>query len=216
MSRATTEQGEGRDEVRAARVLVVASERAQRVAILKQLPRVGAGPYWVAEDRPSAVEAARLHQPEVAIIELGLRDCEGPAAALQMRMLVRHVEVVFFSAPDQAGEIAAARDLGLDRVLPFDELFEKLEQVLLPLAECARLRRRLDEVEERTRQFNQEAREALDAGRMALPEAERRYRETYIRSLLAETGNRREAARLAGVPYTTLCEIIRKLGIPGG
>ena len=49
--------------------------------------------------------------------------------------------------------------------------------------------------------------------RMPLPTAEMQFRESYIRFLLTESGSRQEAARRAGVPYRTMCEMIRKLGI---
>jgi hypothetical protein len=46
-----------------------------------------------------------------------------------------------------------------------------------------------------------------------LPRAERDFRVSYLRALLAEAPNRREAARRAGVPYRTLCDMVRKLRI---
>jgi molybdenum-dependent DNA-binding transcriptional regulator ModE len=48
---------------------------------------------------------------------------------------------------------------------------------------------------------------------MPLPRAEREFRVAYLRTLLAEVPNRREAARRAGVPYRTLCDMVRKLRI---
>jgi len=48
---------------------------------------------------------------------------------------------------------------------------------------------------------------------MPLPTAEMQFRESYIRYLLTESGSRQEAARRAGVPYRTMCEMIRKLDI---
>jgi molybdenum-dependent DNA-binding transcriptional regulator ModE len=48
---------------------------------------------------------------------------------------------------------------------------------------------------------------------MPLPTAEMQFRESYIRCLLTQSGSRQEAARRAGVPYRTMCEMIRKLGI---
>ncbi len=51
------------------------------------------------------------------------------------------------------------------------------------------------------------------AARLPLPTAEMRFRESYIRCLLTQSGSRQEAARRAGVPYRTMCEMIRKLGI---
>jgi hypothetical protein len=49
--------------------------------------------------------------------------------------------------------------------------------------------------------------------RLPLPTAEMQFRESYIRFLLGESGSRQEAAKRAGVPYRTMCEMIRKLGI---
>jgi citrate lyase beta subunit len=46
-----------------------------------------------------------------------------------------------------------------------------------------------------------------------LPRAERDFRVSYLRALLADAPNRREAARRAGVPYRTLCDMVRKLRI---
>ena len=213
MTFAPRESAETSEARQPARVLLVASDPDPSFG--EQLTLAGAGAFWVASDRLAAVETARLHQPEVAVVELAFRDCEGPAVALQLRLAARHLETVFFARPSEQAEVAAARDLGLARVVLLDDLLAGLERILLPLAECVWLRRRLEEAERRVRQLTLEQDSRFPRGRPSLPEAERRYRETYIRSLLAETGNRREAARRAGVPYTTLCEIIRKLGIPG-
>ena len=46
-----------------------------------------------------------------------------------------------------------------------------------------------------------------------LPRAERDFRVSYLRALLAQAPNRREAAKRAGVPYRTLCDMVRKLRI---
>jgi hypothetical protein len=169
---------------------------------------------WVVEDRSTAVLAARMHQPEVAIVELGFQECSGPAVAMQVTAAARHLATIFLAGPRDEGEVAAARTLGLGRVISGAELLASLDRILFPLAECVRLRRRMEEAEHRLQQVTLDDQSHCDRRRVTLPEAERRYRETYVRSLLAETGNRREAARRAGVPYTTLCEIIRKLGIP--
>ena len=197
-----------------AKVLVVDSDPGKRFAGLERMQTAGRIELWTARDRAGAVETARVQQPEVAIVELAFRDCDGPAVALQIVAAARYVETVFFAGPQDEGEIAAARDLGLGRVIQFSEVSSQLERVLGPLAECARLRRLLAAAEKRLQKASLDERLGPGPHRVALPEAERRYRELYVRSLLAETGNRREAARRAGVPYTTFCEIIRKLGIP--
>jgi transcriptional regulator of aromatic amino acid metabolism len=46
-----------------------------------------------------------------------------------------------------------------------------------------------------------------------LPEAERQFRETYLRRLLSESPSAKKAAERAGVPYTTLCSMMKKLGL---
>lgn len=48
---------------------------------------------------------------------------------------------------------------------------------------------------------------------MTLHAAESRFREIYMRSLLAEYGSRRAAAAAAGVPYRSFCEMLRKVGL---
>ena len=48
---------------------------------------------------------------------------------------------------------------------------------------------------------------------MPLPEAERSFRESYLRGLLAQATNARIAAQKAGVPYTTLCSMLKKMGL---
>jgi DNA-binding NtrC family response regulator len=164
-------------------------------------------------DRDEAVALAAKHQPEVAVVELGFQDCEGPGVAVRLAAAARHLQVVFFADRGQEGEAAAARALGLERVIRLEELHGVLERQLAPLAELVRLRRRIEYVEELLRRAPLAPAAASGCGRITLLEGERRYRETYLRTLLAETGNRREAARRAGVPYTTLCDMMRKLDI---
>ena len=196
------------------KILIVDSDRRRGSSVLQKLNAIGSVEAYLAEDRAAAVQAAHARQPEVAIVELGFQECDGPAVALQIATVARYVETLFFAGPCNEGELAAARDLGLARVVPVSRLWRMLAQILGPLAQSVRLRRRLESVEQHLHRVTSEEELWSSANHLTLPEAERRYRETYIRSLLAATGNRREAARRAGVPYTTLCEIIRKLGIP--
>jgi hypothetical protein len=56
-------------------------------------------------------------------------------------------------------------------------------------------------------------RNARTGSMIPLPQAEREFRTRYLRTLLAETQNRQEAARQAGVPYRTLCDMILKVGL---
>jgi len=48
---------------------------------------------------------------------------------------------------------------------------------------------------------------------LSLGVAESRFRESYIRGMLARTGSRSAAAKEARVPYRTLCKIVQKLRV---
>jgi DNA-binding NtrC family response regulator len=196
-----------------AKVLVFASPDAQCGPAMEWLRRESGVCCLMARDRADALAAARSHQPEVAVVELGFDECNGPGLAMQVAAAARHLQAVFFAGRDDEAEMAAARALGLERVFLREELPEVLGRLLVPLAELVRLRRRAEHLEELLRRVPVACAGSSGCGLITLPEGERRYRETYVRALLAETGNRREAARRAGVPYTTLCDMMRKLGI---
>jgi hypothetical protein len=90
------------------------------------------------------------------------------------------------------------------------ELSQWLPSKLMCLARVARARRiLLEEVPEPP------ASSAQSGGILSsrLHAAEARFRETYLRSLLAQCGSRRKAAEHAGVPYRSFCEMLRKAGI---
>jgi len=159
-----------------------------------------------------AYEMASREQPEVAIIDLMFRSGRGVAVAIELQRAAPDVEIVFVVEDPAAPEVQAAVDLGWERLVAADRLEEWLDRGLKPLARLAKLEREL-------RAARREA-ETVSAGNVlpAVPNlplsvAERRYRETFLRSKMASAGERRAAARLAGVPYTTFCVMLRKLGI---
>ncbi len=51
---------------------------------------------------------------------------------------------------------------------------------------------------------------------LALRQSEQQFRESYLRAVLSRSRSQKEAASLAGVPYTTLCSMLKKLGIEPG
>ncbi len=159
-----------------------------------------------------AYEMAAREQPEVAIVDLMFRSGRGVAVAIELQRAAPDVEMVFLVEDPAAPEVQAALDLGWERLVAVERLEEWLDRGLKPLARLAKLEREL-------RVARREA-EAVSAGNVlpAVPNlplsvAERRYRETFLRSKMATAGERRAAARLAGVPYTTFCVMLRKLGI---
>ena len=162
----------------------------------------------------AALEVVEREPPEVAIIDLLFRGTRGIAVAGQIRLLAPDVEVVFVTADRCAPEVQAAFDLGWQRIVAASGLEGWLERAMLPLCRLASLRRQTTRAQLAAAEL---AAGDVVPGPSALPlgVAERRYRETFLRGKLAMAGGRREAARLAGVPYTTFCVMLRKLGIRG-
>jgi CheY-like chemotaxis protein len=167
---------------------------------------------FVAPTSSAAFAIATREQPEVAVVDLMFRDGRAVALALELRSLAPDLEVVFVVDDSGAPEAQAAWDLGWQRLVDPDSIEGWLERGLKPLATLVRLKRQVT--------LARHEAERLSAGTVVptvaplpLAVAERRYRETFLRSKLAMAGERREAARLAGVPYTTFCVMLRKLGI---
>jgi DNA-binding NarL/FixJ family response regulator len=168
----------------------------------------------VATTVDQAVALAREHHPELLAVDLlfGATGSEGIALGIDLLKAAPRAEVVFLAQSLDLPEVHAANDLGISRIVPVRELPLYLASSLEPLAELARARRRLDEA--------QRAVDRLDQGPISpspsplpLSIAERRFRESHVRAGLAKAGGRRAAAELLGVPYTTFCVMLRKLGI---
>jgi CheY-like chemotaxis protein len=194
-------------------VVLVVDTTAHRVAAVKawSWQHRGIRPV-VAGTATSAYEAASSEQPEVALINLMFRGGRGIAVAVELRRIAPGIEPVFVVEDPSVPEVHAARDLGMERLVAAASLEDWLDRGLKPLAKLAKLRRQVMAAQRDV--------ETLAAGNvvpavsgLSLDVAERRYRETFLRSKMATAGGRRAAARLAGVPYTTFCVMLRKLGI---
>lgn len=211
------------EEGPAKREAVAAAHRTPVVLVVDTVPhRAAAIRAWAWQRRgvrplfattaTVAYETASREQPEVAIVDLMFRSGRGIAVAIELQRGAPDIEIVFVVEDPAAPEVQAALDLGWERLVASDRLEEWLDRGLKPLAKLARLEREL-------RLARREA-ETAAAGNVVptvpnlpLSVAERRYRETFLRSKMATAGERRAAARLAGVPYTTFCVMLRKLGI---
>ncbi|HEY4187426.1 MAG TPA: hypothetical protein VGP07_20285 [Polyangia bacterium] len=194
-------------------VVLVVETTAHRVAAIKawSWQHRGIRPL-VAGTATSAYEAASGEQPEVALINLMFRGGRGIAVAVELRRIAPGIEPVFIVEDPSVPEVQAARDLGMERLVAAASLEDWLDKGLKPLAKLAKLKRQVAAAQRDV--------EMLAAGNvvpsvsaLSLDAAERRYRETFLRSKMATAGGRRAAARLAGVPYTTFCVMLRKLGI---
>jgi hypothetical protein len=121
--------------------------------------------------------------------------------------------VVFYCDDPDAPEVAAATVLGITRIVPAQHMPAWLARGGNLLARGACLRRAAAACAAAVPRPPTLAAVAEGPARLPLPTAEMQFRESYIRFLLGESGSRQEAARRAGVPYRTMCEMIRKLGI---
>ena len=120
-------------------------------------------------------------------------------------------EIVFFSEDASAPEVAAVRALGISPIAAGRGARAWLLSVAPALVRVARARRELRQAESEVPRFL-DSRSALGAP-LPLPIAEGRFREGYIRAILARSGNRARAARQAGIPYRTMCKILQTMDI---
>ena len=115
---------------------------------------------------------------------------------------------------DEAGspQHLALRSRGFRYIVSQSELVEWLPTVMPGLGSLAQARRIvLSACDDGLPPPEVSATRQSTGGR--LHAAETRFREMFLRSLLAEHGSRRRAAEEAGVPYRSFCEMLRKLGI---
>jgi hypothetical protein len=166
----------------------------------------------VAESAGAARALAEQNRPEVFLVDVPALGSKGIALGVELARIAPRAQVVFLVDDTRAAEVRAARDLGIIRFVELQDVRRWLNEALGPLARLARAERRLDEARRAVESLSFERSRAVEPG-LPLAVAERRYREAYLRVTLAGAGGRRMAARLAGVPYTTFCMMLRKLGI---
>jgi CheY-like chemotaxis protein len=193
-------------------VLVVGTAAARIANLRRWAGHQGNLRVSFASTSAEALDVVARERPELVLLDLLFKGGRGISVAVELARIGDEVEILLMVDDAGAPEVQAAWDLGWRRLITWDAATAWLDRGLKPLAELVRLRRALASA-------RQEA-ERLCAGDVvpsvsALPlgEAERRYREAFLRSKLAVAGGRRQAAELAGVPYTTFCVMLRKLGI---
>jgi DNA-binding NarL/FixJ family response regulator len=152
---------------------------------------------------PADLVLLALGGPEVSALGIG-------AEAVQRNPFT---EVVFYCDNPDAPEVSAASVLGITRIVPAQHMPGWLGRAGGLLARGAYLRRAAAACAAAVPRPPTLTTVTEGPSRLPLPTAEMQFRESYIRFLLGESGSRQEAARRAGVPYRTMCEMIRKLGI---
>ncbi len=154
-----------------------------------------------------------LFPADLVLLALGGRQVSALATGAEAVQRNPYAEVVFYCDDAYAPEIAAAAVLGITRIVPAQHIGAWLVRAGGLLARAASLRRAAAAMLANVPAPPLVSLDDPSATRLALPTAEMRFRESYIRCLLTQSGTRQEAARRAGVPYRTMCEMIRKLGI---
>ena len=154
-----------------------------------------------------------LFPADLVLLALGGRQVSALATGAEAVQRNPYAEVIFYCDDPDAPEVSAAAVLGITRIVPAQNMAAWLARAGALLARGAYLRRAAAATIAGAPEPPTLTTSALDAARLPLPTAEMRFRESYIRCLLTQSGSRQEAARRAGVPYRTMCEMIRKLGI---
>ncbi len=165
----------------------------------------------VAPNEPAL--RSQLLPADLVLLALGGRDVSALGIGAEAVQRNPFTEVVFYCDDADAPEVAAASVLGITRIVPAQHMPAWLSRGGSLLARGACLRRAAAACAAAVPRPPTLAAVTEGPSRLPLPTAEMQFRESYIRFLLGESGSRQEAARRAGVPYRTMCEMIRKLGI---
>ena len=151
---------------------------------------------------------------DVALAFLSARSLGSLTDVLTMHDRLGFPEIVAVSEHPNDPAVAALKEFGVERVLPQDTAVSWLCDAVGALASIAIAKRSLRLCREAIGEW---PRVDPFSGPRFLPlsVAEARFREAYLRALMAKTGSRAQAAKGAGVPYRTLCYMLERHGIRG-
>jgi hypothetical protein len=189
-------------------VLLVDTSPSRRAALDGRLGRLG---FLVVDAEPGSPPQRPSCPVDIALIQLAGDELDSFAEANELLLVDSSTEMLFFADRD-GPEIAIARGLGIERIIASEDLVEWVAGAARFLVQRARARRLLLEAERNIPELP-----PIGAPRSPAPlplaRAEQLFREAYLRRLLAPGATREAVAQAAGVPYRTLCQMIRKLGI---
>ena len=164
----------------------------------------------ICDDGANAAPLVR----DVAIVNVAHADYSALIHALRRMSENGFPELVFVVEHRGDPEAEALRALGAAHIVSRTQVEAWLRTSLPFLADLARARATFRRIAPRVACEPSELGAAtLGKTVVGLYESERRFRETYIRSLLGLGMSRREAASVAGVPYRTFSEMLAKLDI---
>jgi len=204
--------GEPGRQTEVARAVVV-DDNPRRAAALAAALKLS-GPLSVTVVAPEdPVLRDELLPADLVLLALGGREVSALGIGAEAVQRNPFAEVVFYCDNPDAPEVSAASVLGITRIVPAQQMAAWLSRGGALLARGACLRRAAAACASAVPRPPTLAAVTEGPSRLPLPTAEMQFRESYIRFLLGESGSRQEAAKRAGVPYRTMCEMIRKLGI---
>jgi len=201
-----------RETVEPIRLVLLDEDQPRGLALISALRRaipslVGV----VISPRPQARPLAP-RVIDVLLVNIGERPGESLAEAIFHCSSRPWLAPLFcFDERTASPELDVVLDLGVGRVLPIQTLRRWLTRALVPLGRAAHHRRELMAAEARIPPAP--ALDAASATALTLPKAEQRFREAYLRALLSQSASQKDAASRAGVPYTTLCSMLKKLSL---
>jgi hypothetical protein len=149
---------------------------------------------------------------DLALAFLSARSLQPLTDILTFHDRLGYPELVAIAESPNDAAVLALREFGVERVLSQDSAATWLPDAVGPLASIAVAKRLL----RRSRGALREAPQLdplLGSDFLPLSVAEGRFREAYLRALMAKAGSRAQAAKGAGVPYRTLCYMLERYGI---
>jgi hypothetical protein len=191
-------------------VLVVHGDEFRGGAIAAELRRLRGD---VRATTVPPTDQARVlvpHDADVVIVGLGVTPATLPFV---MAVLLEQpwMHAVFVAPAKPCPETEALRCIGAHYVFAEAQLLGWLAGALPALSGHSRARRCLAEAERALPAFPPSLEPALADPDLPLPQAEQRFRESYLRLVLSRAQSQKGAARLAGIPYSTLRSMVEKL-----
>jgi DNA-binding NarL/FixJ family response regulator len=188
---------------------VVVDDNQRRAAVLAAALRMSGQLAVTVVDPGDPALRTEMLPADLVLLALGGRDVSALGIGAEAVQRNPFAEVVFYCDNPDAPEVAAASVLGITRIVPAQHMANWLARGGALLARGACLRRAAAACSSAVPRPPTLAAVTDGPSRLPLPTAEMQFRESYIRFLLGESGSRQEAAKRAGVPYRTMCEMIR-------
>jgi len=192
------------------RVLVLVSERAAGAYSRGTICTMGVT-LTFSRSCPALKPACESY--DLVAIDLAGSACT--ALSWSLRLLARRSppEVVFFSEDRIAPEGNVLRLLGIEPIAMGPGAYRWLVDAASALVRLARARKELADAQANAPRFVSPTGALHSDSILPLPVAEARFRESYLRVVLASSGSRARAAATAGVPYRTMCKILQRMQI---